>query len=635
MGLYLDMRRNPKGDILAGTHPNENYAREILQLFSVGLYRAWPDGSLVMSSQGNLVPTYGQEEILGFSRVFTGWNYYQTNQSNGRLPSNWNPSANYTNPMVLVPTQHELGTKRLLDNIMLPPAWDNETNSASPSYDNYGPRDLELALDSIFYNENVGPYICRQLVQRLVTSHPSRGYLYRVVQKFNDNGQGVRGDMQAVIKAILLDEQARSTAAASIPSFGKQREPLLRVTAPARALAAPAPVNGTYSQSGSQLITITTGTPHRLSNTDDPYCGFTDTSGAVAPPAQRYANITGSTANSFQVTAPGVSVGTYGQSGNVITVTNNGHGLGVSNSVHLTFMTGGAASGVYQVASVLNTTNFTVTAPDIANRTGSCLFPKWTGGGYVQSGTTIRFTLTLEHGLNIGDQVCVNFTQANSPADGLYSVTATNGPTSFSVTATNSVNRTQNSQTIFPLISPPLNRSGNVEVRYNTWEMNATHTGTSSSLSQTPLNSPTVFNLFFPDYKFPGILTSAGLTTPEFQLTSDTEAILQMNFLTLGILGNTGNPDGLSSFSNGGGAITLDLKPWMTTGYTANVGLPGLVDEMNTLLCGGQLSASAKTIIVNYASTLPYTTPTSTQMRDRVRAVVHLIISSPEFTVQR
>lgn len=635
MGLYLDMRRNDKGDLALGTHPNENYAREILQLFSVGLYRMWPDGTLVMNSEGNLVPTYSQDEIIGFARVFTGWNYYQTNQAWGRLPTSWSPSANYTNPMVLVPTHHELGTKRVLDNVMLPPAWGAEADSSNTNYDHYGPRDLEFAHDSIFYNENVGPFICRQLIQRLVTSNPSRDYLYRVVQKFNDNGAGVRGDMKAVIKAILLDYQARSASALTQPGFGKQREPLLRITAPARAFAAPPAVSGTYIQSGSQTITVTTASPHRMDNNDDPFLAFTDTSGNPAPPDQRYANITATSTTTFDTTAPGLSVGNYVQSGNTISVTNTSHGLAVGNSVYLSFTSGGAANGVFVVDSVPTTSEFTITAADSATRTGACLFPKWTGGGYVQSLTNVTFSTTQPHGLNIGDDVDVNFNSANSPADGIYTVSDTSDATHFTIVVTNSANRTQNGQTIYPLVPPPLNRSGDVTVQFNTWAMNTTDTGTSSSLLQTPLNSPTVFNFYFPEYKFPGILASAGLTTPEFQLTSDTGVVLQMNFLTLGILGNTGNTNGLSSFSSGNGAITLDLGPWMTPAYTSNAGLPGLVDELNTLLCGGQLSANAKTTIVNYATTLAYTTPTATQMRDRVRAVVHLIVNAPEYTIQK
>src|ERR1039457_398566 len=205
------MQGNDVSSIVTGLHANENYAREIQQLFSIGLNRMWPDGTLVMNSQNSIVPTYNQNVVSGFASVFTGWNYYQTNQANGRLPSNFGPPANYTNPMVLVPTHHELGTKQLLDNVVLPAAQGSQTNSSSTNFDSYCSADLEQALDSIFYNPNVGPFVCRQLIQRLVTSNPSRDYLYRVVQKFNDNGSGFLGDLSAVITAILLDYEARST----------------------------------------------------------------------------------------------------------------------------------------------------------------------------------------------------------------------------------------------------------------------------------------------------------------------------------------------------------------------------------------------------------------------------------------
>src|SRR4029077_18765286 len=120
MGDYLDMRRNDKANISAGTHPNENYAREVMQLFSIGLNRMWPDGTLVLNSEGDIVPTYNQDAIIGFSHVFTGWNYWQTTQANKRLPVNWSPNADYVRPMVLVPTHHEIGTKLLLNNVVLP-----------------------------------------------------------------------------------------------------------------------------------------------------------------------------------------------------------------------------------------------------------------------------------------------------------------------------------------------------------------------------------------------------------------------------------------------------------------------------------------------------------------------------------
>src|SRR6185295_12313287 len=140
---------------------------------------------------------------------------------------------------------------------------------ASTNYDYYCSQDLQKGLDLIYNNQNVGPFICRQLIQRLVTSHPSRDYLYRVVQKFNDNGAGVRGDMKAVIKAILLDYEARGTNTVNLPTTGKQREPPLRATAIARAFPAPAPIKATFKQNGSSTVTITTPKAHRLSSSDD------------------------------------------------------------------------------------------------------------------------------------------------------------------------------------------------------------------------------------------------------------------------------------------------------------------------------------------------------------------------------
>ena len=627
MGLYLNMQGNDKGSLINGTHPNENYAREILQLFSIGLNRLWPDGSLVMDSTGNLVPTYDQDVIMGFAATFTGWNYYQTNQANGRLPTGFSPSANYTDPMVLVPTRHDLNTKLMLDNVVLPQAWGSQADSSSTNFDNYCSQDLELALDSIFNNQNVGPFICRQLIQRLVTSSPSPGYLYRVVQAFNDNGAGVRGDMQAVIKAILLDYEARSPVALAATNFGKQREPLLRVTAAARAFPAPAPLGGTYSQTTNQTITVTTASAHRLNNSDTVFLAWADTSGKPTPPSQGY-SVTVTSPTRFTCTAPGMANGTYSQvpnatisnaltgsfvTTNVIFVTINGHAVTVGQPLYLQFVSGGAASGVYQVVSSTNANNFAVLTAATEPATGACVMPKMTGGGFVVSDrTNLTYSTSLPHGLNPGDLVYINFTAAGSPADGQYQVLTVPDATHFTLVVPTANNGTRNSATVFPLIAPPIPRSGNVLVQWGTWIMNATDTGTASApyaLAQTPLSSPTVFNYFFPDYKFPGALTTAGLTTPEFQLTSDTTVSWQMNFLQGGVLVNANNTNGISSFKNGGGAIAIDLGPWMTPANTSNAGIPGLVDSLNARLCGGQLSASARTHIVNYVAntTLAYT----------------------------
>jgi uncharacterized protein (DUF1800 family) len=634
MGIYLNMQGNDKGNIVTGTHANENYAREINQLFSIGLNRLWPDGTLILDSHGNLVPTYDQDVISGFAQALTGWNYYQANQSNGRLPTSFSPAVNYTNQMVLVPTHHDLNAKLFLDNVTLPPALGLATNTALTNFDYYCSQDLEQALDSIFNNQNVAPFICRQLIQRLVTSNPSRDYLYRVVQKFNDNGNGVRGDMQAVVAAILLDYEARSPNSITAPTFGKQREPLLRVTAMARALPAPPTMTGTYVESGTQSNRITTPIAHRLNSGDVVMLSFTDTSGNAAPANQGYtATVTSS--NTFTINVPNVSAGTYYQNTNVITVTNSGHGVLPGYPVYLTFTSGGAVSGQYQVVATNSTSVFTVATADSALLSGNCLLSKISASGFSQSGTNITVSCPGPHGLAINDSVYMDFGTIK-PGDGVYQVQTIPDATHFTLVTTNTANQTDNGFNVFPLVAPPLNRSGNVTIQWSTWNLGYTDNGSTFNLSQSPLSPATVFNFFFPSYEFPGALASAGLTTPEFQLTSDTSVALQLNFLEGGILVNNGNTNGLSSFNNGGGAIVLDLGPWISTNYTSSANLPALVDSMNSLLVAGQLSPAAKTNIVNYVATLAYSTPpTPTQMRDRVRAVVHLITASPDFTIQK
>ena len=632
MGLYLDMRGNDKGSIITGLHANENYAREIQQLFSIGLYRMWPDGTLVLNSQNALVPTYNQNVINGFASVFTGWNYYQTNQANGRLPSNWFPGANYTNPMVLVPTHHELGTKLLLDNVMLPPAWGNQTVPSTSTNDAYCSADLEQALDSIFNNPNVGPFICRQLIQRLVTSNPSREYLYRVVQKFNDDGTGVRGNLQAVISAILLDYEARATNFITLNTYGKQREPLLRVTAVARAFPSPGLNGGMYSESGTQTITITTTNAHRLNNNDTIALTFADTSGNAAPPNGNY-SVTATSTNTFTVNAPNLLTGTYAQSNNVITVTISGHGLVAGNAAYLVFATGGAVNGLYAIVTNLSSSVFTVSTPDPAVRSGNCILPKVSASGFTQSGTNITVICSGPHALSSNETLYVNFPTL-VPPPGYYQVATIPDPSHFTINFTTSSNQTQSSFSLYPLNAPVLTRSGTVAAQYSTWNMGATDANSTYNLAQTPLRSPTVFNFFYPDFQFPGALASAGLTTPEFQLTSDTSVALQMNFLEAGILNNGNNTNGLSSYYNANGAIVLDVGPWMGTNYTADTNVAALVDALGSALLAGELASGAKTNIVNYV-TNNFPPSSSTWRRDRVRAVVHQLINSPDYTIQR
>ena len=211
MGRYLDMLHNDKGNPAKGTHPNENYAREVMQLFSIGLYRLNLDGSLTLDAQSNPLNTYNQDSVLGLAAVFTGWNFAQTG-----TPVWYGATPNYRQPMIPFPNHHSSDAKQILNGVLIP-------GGQTPQ------QDLKTALDTIFNHPNVGPFICRQLIQRLVTSNPSPGYIYRVASVFNNNGHGVRGDLRAVIRAILMDYDARGPARTG-QSAGHEKEPVLRLT---------------------------------------------------------------------------------------------------------------------------------------------------------------------------------------------------------------------------------------------------------------------------------------------------------------------------------------------------------------------------------------------------------------------
>ena len=211
MGVYLSMLGNQRADPDRNISPDENYAREMMQLFTIGLVELNLDGTIRTDARGREIPTYNQDIIEGFAHVFTGWNYAEGanfNRARRTIP-------NQTMPMELYPDYHSTEAKQLLNGVQLP-----EGQS--------GLQDLEDALDNVFAHPNVGPFIATRLIERLVTSNPTPGYVARVASTFNDNGSGVRGDLEAVVRAILLDDVARSSATTS--SSGKLKEPLLRLT---------------------------------------------------------------------------------------------------------------------------------------------------------------------------------------------------------------------------------------------------------------------------------------------------------------------------------------------------------------------------------------------------------------------
>ncbi len=215
MGVYLDMLQNDKEDPATGREPNENYAREVLQLFSTGLYQLNPDGALKLSPDGLPIETYSQETIENFARVFTGWNFANSRDVTKPWQWTWPPTRDYRVYMQAWPEHHSTGEKVLLNGYRVPA-------SQTPE------KDLSDALNNIFNHPNVGPFISRQLIQRLVTSNPSPGYVYRVAKVFDNNGSGVRGDLKAVVRAILLDYEARSLNVINDQGYGKQREPAIR-----------------------------------------------------------------------------------------------------------------------------------------------------------------------------------------------------------------------------------------------------------------------------------------------------------------------------------------------------------------------------------------------------------------------
>jgi uncharacterized protein (DUF1800 family) len=372
MGAYLNMLQNDKANASRGTLPNENYARELMQLFSIGLYNLNLDGSLTLSSSGSPIATYNQDTVLGTAAVLTGWTYAQP----GAGTPVFRPGAqDWRDPMINIASHHEPAAKTILNGVVIPAG-----QSAA--------QDLKTMLDTLFSHPNVGPFVCRQLIQRLVTSNPSPGYVYRVASVFNDNGQGVRGDLKAVVRAILMDYDAR-VGFLTAQAAGHEREPVVRVTNLLRA---------------------------------------------------------------FNATSP---------------------------------------SGKYSVRNAY------------------------------------------------------------------------------------------------------------------------------ASLAEEAMHSPTVFNFFAPDYSAPGAIATAGLKSPEFEITTDTTVIAVANFL------RTATITGLGPSTD---RITLNLAAEQTRAADP----AGLVDHLNSVLMAGGMSPSMRTIMINAITKIPANNPT-----ERVRTAIYLVISSPEFVVDK
>ncbi|MDP9095722.1 MAG: DUF1800 domain-containing protein [Pseudomonadota bacterium] len=217
MGMFLTFRGSKKANPATGSLPDENYARELMQLFTIGLVQLNLDGTPLLNG-GAATPTYALSDITGLAPVFTGWDFDLGGQS-GAIAS---ATPDFLRrPMVQVGSRYEPSAKTFLGTTI---AAGTDAVSA-----------MKAALDTIFANLNVGPFVSKQLIQHLVTSNPSSAYVARVATVFNDDGTGVKGNLRGVVKAILLDDEARSATIAASPSAGKLREPILRFTGWARA----------------------------------------------------------------------------------------------------------------------------------------------------------------------------------------------------------------------------------------------------------------------------------------------------------------------------------------------------------------------------------------------------------------
>jgi uncharacterized protein (DUF1800 family) len=233
MGTYLTFLNNHATDEAKLIYPDENYAREIMQLFSIGLYKLNPDGTEIKDGNGKSIPTYNNDDIANLAKVFTGlswgdgdylgirskdyWSYTKRMKFYGLDSSDAKKNPWKTNPRIV--DGHERGTKTFLGSVVDPTA----SRTAMQ-----GEQDIQDALNIIFNHPNVGPFVVRRLIQRLVTSNPSSAYIQRISNVFNNNGSGVRGDLKAVIRAILLDQDARNCCGDDADTFGHLREPFIR-----------------------------------------------------------------------------------------------------------------------------------------------------------------------------------------------------------------------------------------------------------------------------------------------------------------------------------------------------------------------------------------------------------------------
>jgi uncharacterized protein (DUF1800 family) len=287
MGSYLSHLNNPKANLEENTFPDENFAREVMQLFSLGVNELNLDGSDKIGDDGMPIPAYKNEDIAGLAAAFTGLGGGGISACSDAFAPAFGLNIHHidmTIPMMMFDEWHETGPKNIVGGYTIP---GGQT----------GMKDIEEAIHQLFVHPNVGPFLAQRMIKFLVTSNPSPAYIARVSTVFNDNGAGVKGDMEAFIKAILLDPEARSCASLQAPDRGKMREPVLRQTHFARAMDKMTST-GNYWDTGEPLMKATTQHPmHSPSvfnffQSDYSPSGELEQSGLVAPEFQIHNSVT-------------------------------------------------------------------------------------------------------------------------------------------------------------------------------------------------------------------------------------------------------------------------------------------------------------------------------------------------------
>jgi hypothetical protein len=357
--------------------------------------------------------------------------------------------------------------------------------------------------------------------------------------------------------------------------------------------------------------------------------------------------------------------------GSVTLTVSTSNGPPVGEECYLDFLTGGVPSGIYTVTSSTSSSTFTVaTGTTSSTLSGSVLVPRILGYVAISkplSGSianVLTMTTSLNAYFNVGDPVWVETGSGFELGDAQYSIASVIGPEAYTLSNSGTYRDVTSPQSnIYPLVPPPLSRSGSVSVGSSTYKLG----NTNSTLDQTPLDSPTVFNFYYPDYEFPGSLATNNITTPEFQLTTASNIINLTNSVASTIL-TSGNTDGLSSFQSG--SVYLDLSAYMEAPYvsystvtttsgttvtattTTTVNAPALVTKLANILTGGMLTQASQQTIVSFISnttnfvitskvtgttTNPPAAPSlpTTQARDIVRAAAQAILVSPEYSIQQ